>query len=93
MAKLSARGRTELARVEKTVYPTPPDLVTERRYTTAYMSDGTLLQKCDVIFRSDGKRHSYGWIVRGKVDPGLTVEQWLELRARLGYKQVPTRRK
>lgn len=86
MARLSARGRTELVRVSKAEDVTDSDsVVTWRRYTKALMSDGTILEKVDVRFKSDGSRHSYGWKAKGKAKKGLTAEQFVEVFAKAGY--------
>jgi hypothetical protein len=65
MAKLSARGRTEVARLVKEL---PADETCSwRRKTFALMSDGVVLEKLDVEFRlrayAPTRRHSYGWKV------------------------------
>lgn len=62
MAKLSARGRTELARLTRDRSITD-ELINRERITLAFMSDGNILRKRDVWFRSDGRYHSYGWKV------------------------------
>lgn len=64
MAKLSARGRKELARLEKEDNTNDGD-VDWRRKTLAFMDDGRILQKYDVRFTatqySKAHKHSYGW--------------------------------
>ena len=52
-------------------------LTTWERTTRRLMSDGTVLEKRDVRFQpdwldKDGRRHSYGWKVHGKLKQGLT---------------------
>jgi hypothetical protein len=86
MAKLSSRGRTELARLSKLVKNEDPgSLTSESRTTVALMSDHTILEKRDVVFRADGKRHSYGWKVRSKVKEGVTAEKFVEAFTKLGF--------
>lgn len=85
MAKLSARGRKELARVTKVVFPGEEELTSQRRYTLSLMSDGVILEKIDVVFRSDGKKHSYGWKVRSKVKESVTPEKFVAVFEKKGY--------
>jgi len=72
-AKLSARGRTELARLEKEDNRDDGD-VDWRRKTLAFMSDGRILQKYDVRFTatqySKARKHSYGWTEYLKLKKG-----------------------
>lgn len=110
MAKLSARGRKELAQCsleqdipaevpcihcEGLVTSTDPcahcngtgkqaSLTSWSRISVALMSDGSILRKYDVRWRSDSKRHSYGWKVLGK-KPLLTVEAFRSHYSKLGY--------
>jgi len=97
MAKLSARGRTELARVSKTIdlrgNPNPNLNVDLRKTTYALMSDGTLLKKMDVhfvpvpnSFSSEGENYSYGWKVEHKTK--ATKEEFLARMTAIGYTQV-----
>lgn len=86
MAKLSARGRKEVVRFENLQVVTDPEsLVSERRYTVAFMSDHTLLKKIDVVFKSDGKKHSYGWKKIGKAKPTHTAMTLEAFYKKLGY--------
>ena len=76
MAKLKARGRQEIFRIEK-IKEVPRQGFTERyRVQKALMSDGNVLEKID-----DGT-----WKVIGKVKPGLSAEQALQLYADHGWK-------
>ena len=76
MAKLKARGRQEIFRIEK-IKEVPRQGFTERyRVQKALMSDGNVLEKVD-----DGT-----WKVIGKVKPGLSAEQALQLYADHGWK-------
>lgn len=75
MAKLSARGRYELARIEREKHLTTEQDPTcdWRRTTMAFMSDGTVLVKRDVRWRDGvmaGEKHSFGWTVKGKLKKG-----------------------
>jgi hypothetical protein len=93
MAKLSARGRQELARVSKEtdVEGAPDRLVLWRRKTYALMSDRTILVKDDVRFTpstyGNGKPefHSYGWKVKAKAREGVTPEQFLAVYVKAGF--------
>jgi hypothetical protein len=84
MAKLSARGRKELLRIERErdVPAIRQDgtesLTTWERTTRVVMSDGKVLEKFDVRFKPDnyrpnGEFYSYGWKVAGKAKPGKTA--------------------
>jgi hypothetical protein len=67
MAKLKARGRTEVFRIEKN-YVKHIGQITERtRHQLAVMSDGNVLIK-----------HRDTWTVSGKVAPDLTAEEILK---------------
>lgn len=56
------------------------------RVTQRLMSDGTVLEKIDVQFQPDtqpwpgeenGRKHSYGWKVKGKIRRGKSASSWL----------------
>jgi len=73
MAKLSARGRTELVRLERErEVPSDEDRLTcWEKISVVLMSDCTILQRLDVRFLPDslspeGRFHSYGWKVIAK---------------------------
>jgi len=94
MAKLSARGRTELVRLSKEytaeqiadrLLKTEP-LTDWERVTVALMSDGKILSKRDVRFKSDGRKHSYGWTVKAKVKADVTPERFRAAYERAGYR-------
>jgi len=73
MAKLSARGRVEVFRVEVMLPDT--ELCVNRVDTYALMSDRVMLRKLTVHFRPDafkpqGYAHSYGWTVARKLRQG-----------------------
>ena len=65
MAKLKARGRQEIFRIEKIKEVQRSGFAEHYRVQKALMSDGNILEKID-----DG-----AWKVLGKVKPGLSAEQ------------------
>jgi hypothetical protein len=76
MAKLKARGRQEIFRIEK-IKEVPRQGFAERyRVQKALMSDGNVLEKVD-----DGT-----WKVIGKVKPGLSAEAALKIYADRGWR-------
>lgn len=91
MAKLSARGRTELVRMEKEDSAPKSDIITYERTTYALMSDGNILQKRDVIFPAgpydNGKdrKHKYNWTVKGKLKKDVTREQFIAAYSKRGF--------
>ena len=91
MAKLSARGRTEIFRMEKEDNAPKSDLITYERSTIALMSDGNILQKRDVIFpagpydNGKDKRHTYNWTVKGKIKLGVHPDQLMAVYIKRGY--------
>lgn len=93
MAKLSARGRKEIARVSRESIVSDSVFVTWRRVTRALMSDNTILEKLDVRFaptqyHPDGELHSYGWKVAGKLKADIDPAKLLEKYIAAGYKHV-----
>ena len=90
MATLSARGRTELARVERHLdLPNSEDLHWEC-IAQVLMSDGNILEKRTVKFRFDDRRHTWGWkrVVKCK----LTPEQFIAMMEKSGFKKIATRK-
>ncbi len=91
MAKLNARGRTELVRLSKVREDPTDDLTNWSRTTVALMSDGSVLRKLDVRFSSDGRRHSYGWKKFGKMRDAVAVpaeallKQFVDAYLKVGY--------
>jgi hypothetical protein len=76
MAKLKARGRQEIFRIEK-IKEVPRQGFAERyRVQKALMSDGNVLEKVD-----DG-----AWKIIGKVKPGLSAEAALKIYADRGWR-------
>ena len=94
MAKLRAYGQREVLRVERERAPTAPDALTDwERTTLAVMSNGRVLEKLDVHFKPDafeptGRRHSYGWKVKGKLATGKTPETFRAAYERAGWRVV-----
>jgi hypothetical protein len=76
MAKLKARGRQEIFRIEKIKEVQLRGYAEHYRVQKALMSDGNILEKID-----DG-----AWKVLGKVKPGLSAEQALQLYADKDWK-------
>ena len=92
MAKLSAHNRKELIRLEKEIPVKEDDDLTYDRRTLAFMSDGKILEKRDVVFKPkfdwdspQGRRHTWGWKVKGKAKEGLTPERFAEIYSKIGY--------
>ena len=85
MAKLSARGRKELVRVEKEESTPDGELTVWSRTTLALMSDLKVLKKLDVRFKSDDRPYSYGWKVYGKAKADLTADRFVEVFAKKGF--------
>lgn len=79
MAKLSARGRTQLAEAVLEYGDHGDTLIDWERITVRLMSDGFLLEKRDVRFRPDafnstGRKHSYGWKTISRYRNGANAE-------------------
>ena len=98
MARLSARGRTELVRLQKTVEAGATNNlsaagVTKEQYTVALMSDGRALKKTVTWFApgpfDNGKawRKDYGWKDMGKVKDETTPETFAAHFERRGYRK------
>jgi len=92
MAKLKARGRTEIFRASKETRLDQPDEIGRvwKKHTIALMSDGNFLDrhatKWTDHYSPDGVRHDSGtWKVYGKIKAELTVERALEIYAKKGY--------
>lgn len=91
MAKLKAHG-TELARMEsfREFSAAEDESVLWRRTSDVLMSDGVILRKIDVKFRpmsweTKEKHHSYGWKRKAKIKKGITVDQWIAAREKIGF--------
>lgn len=94
MAKLSARGRTEVYRMVKEIPVKPDEDVTYRKRTVCLMSDGTILVKDTVRFKPagswddpKGRLHDWGFKVKGKIKEGISPIQWFEMYLNAGYKE------
>jgi hypothetical protein len=95
--KLSAYGRTQLARVAKlTVVPAQGALHPERRYRTelVLLSDGVVGVR-HIWLKPDGRvDHASGWSKRGvlkrELKPKLPAyaEQWVANKVAQGYERV-----
>lgn len=96
MAKLSARGRTALARLTKEVEPSEilRNVGVEReQYTVAFMSDRNLLKRTVTWFvpgpydHGKARRYDYGWKVMGKAKDGVTPESFAAHFEARGYRK------
>ena len=97
MAKLSARGRQEIFRVERErdLVPVPPSTTVWRKTTIVLMSDGSTLQKEQVrfapsefersVYGDKPRPHDWGWKKRGKIKAGADPKALLEQLAKQGY--------
>lgn len=93
MAKLSARNRTELLRLEKftPVLEVDKFRIEWQRHMLVFMSDGNMLSKYDVKYKpssysAKGKICSLGWRRKGRYE--LTVEENRERFTQSGWKVV-----
>jgi hypothetical protein len=84
MAKLKARGREEIFRVERTRGSSTPGVAEVHDYRIL-ASDGNVLERMVLHYTPEetaknyGKKsHDYGWKVRGRAKAGLTLEQLLK---------------
>ena len=93
MAKLSARGRTEVMRFSKETEGDGLDLI-KRKTTIAIMSDGNILKKFTTwwknIYHNNGmERRDGGWSVSGKFKKGLdlpmSTNKYYEQYEKIGY--------
>src|SRR5437016_10851712 len=90
MAKLRAYGQREVLRVERERQTPDGDLTTWERTTITVMSNGRVLSKLDVRFKPDqyepnGRLHSYGWKVKGKLAAGKTAESFEAAYCKAGW--------
>jgi hypothetical protein len=87
MAKLSAHGRKELARVERVVRPNN-DLILWTRHTRVLMDDGVVLNKMDTKWRKADDVQYGRWRVSGQINIRTNPpEKWLRAQHRNGYEQ------
>lgn len=95
MAKLSAYGRTEVARALKVtaVEPKPEypgdDPTIERKYHRRLMSDRTVLEKMQVTTQS-GRKMDWGWKKVASLKLQSTIADWIALYSKLGYEATQT---
>ncbi len=94
MAKLKARGREEIFRVEKTM-PGTSSGVAEVRHYRALTSDGSVLERMVIYYtpeevaRSYGRKsHGYGWKIRGRAKAGKSLEELLKIYLDGGWQLV-----
>lgn len=91
MAKLKARNRTEIVRMEREDNAPKSEIIIWEKVTVAMMSDGKMLEKRDVRFPAgpydNGKdrKHTYGWKVKGKLKADMTREKFIEIFSKRGY--------
>ena len=95
MAKLSARGRTEVFRLVKETTSFPPgsheaeSKYTWLRYTRCLMSDNKVLTKTDWKMETlePWQNGTYGtsWTVVGTLKEGLTPDTWRDMWTARGY--------
>lgn len=101
MARLSAYGQRELARVRFTRESPQDDLVIKSITERAFMSNGRILERRVVWFKPDAydhgkaRRHDYRWTVKVKAgamatDPA-TVQSWLDAKLAKGWERVEPR--
>lgn len=82
----TAHDRYKLSYEPTYVAGSDPALTMWERKTLRLMSNRTILEKLDVRFQPDwldkhGRRHSYGWKVRGKLKPNLTPVDFARIYA------------
>lgn len=93
MAKLYARNRTELLRMEKDgkIHDDFRDRAEWSRHEIAFMSDGNTLTKYTVkyfpsAYDPKGRVHSFGWKKKGKYT--LSIEETKKRYIESGWKEV-----
>lgn len=87
MAKLSAHGRTELARVARTYIGVGETEGQSSTYTYALMSDGKTLRKVKVVW-PDGSVSNRPWTLATKYRYPAERTAWLAVFARAGFEEV-----
>jgi len=79
MAKLTTKGTTILARWRKEWDTPDDDLVSARVREYAVRSNGVVLRRYAVWFRSDTGSHDYGWKVYARGHVGYTgVDDYIQ---------------
>jgi len=85
MAKVSAYGRTEIARVVFVTSRFGSDAAT--KVTRMLMSDGAILEKYQRRSVDSPKWESGRWVKHGKLKEGATVSMWVNLLVKAGWTQ------
>lgn len=80
MAKKSARGRTTVNEVTKTVGKV--------RTNAALMSDRVILIKYTWLKEDGTVDHTSGWKVKGKLRPDFPLDVWVVRRVEHGWTKV-----
>lgn len=88
MAKLTARGRTEVWRVERTTDSSTGGTL---RVTLALMSDGNILKKMTSFTQQGKVAHSWGWTVWRKLKKDGNPDRLKERLVGEGYEEVKKR--
>lgn len=88
MAKLKARNRTELVRLAKDLPAS--DNTLSGKIKLALMSDNSILENHSAVFidgyAPNGRRnHTWGWKVKGKIKPHVTMDMFIDHYTKLGY--------
>ena len=87
MAKLSARGRKEVFRLERQLLSESDSAFTENRLTIAVMDDRTILQKHSARWKDTGKLHTWGWKKKGKLKSDVSFDAAKEHYIKCGYRE------
>lgn len=90
MAKLSARGRTEVFRLVRTLELKPSDDPTDSthvRYERAYMSDRVVLEKRTYLLANGRVNHNTGWNVAGRLKKTMTFDGAKRNRLEQGWEE------
>jgi len=94
MAKLSARGRSEVKRwaFSKDADQNPDEQITHERVDVALMSDGNILRKRTVWFKPsqfdpNGRKHDWGWKLHVKLNPSPITPELVQKVEDFYYKK------
>lgn len=95
MARLSARDRKEIWRVERESDTPTSDLTVSEKDTLALMTDRRVLRKRTVRFKPDsfypeGRLHNYGWKEYKRLKETADPVKILEHFVKSGYRVVGT---
>ena len=91
MAKLSAYGRREVARIEKEAATPTSDLISWERLQYAIMHTGAVLSRRSVRFLSDDRYYDYGWKATKFKVPPAKLERFLLKAKEEGWTQLPNK--